>query len=318
MATILRNLKQSSITSYRKQISTILKNVYDKDYMEEDDVLKYFKHRQPLMDWLDGKKLNTKLTYLTAVIVFLSPVERNKALFGYGGELTYYQNELDKLFQEKDKLDLKKKTTKEENNWVGWEELIQIRKKYKAKLKKKGYKISSKKLKDDDDLYLIIKYVLASLYVLHPPRRNIYANTKIINERGYFNLTEKERQNNNYLVVISRNNKFFSFADYKTAKIYGIKKIKLEKELNSVMNMWLNFNKTKDLLITRRGKKLSSNNLSKYLVDTFSPSGKKISSQMLRKIHLTEKWKPIQVEMENDAKMMGHSVATQQTKYVKK
>ena len=317
MSAILRDLKQSSIATYRKQISTLLKNVYGKDYMKEADVLIYFKDADPLMEWLKKKKLNTQIAYLTAIVVWISPVERNRALHGYDNMLKYYQKELDNLFKEKDKIDVKKKTAEEEQNWVGWDELLKVRNGYKKALNRRKYKIRSK-LKSDDDLELIIKYVIASLYLLHPPRRNVYANTKIVSEREYFNLTESERHSNNYLVVISRNNKFFSFGDYKTAKIYGVKKIKLEKDLNSVMNFWLNINPTKHLLITNKREKMTLNNLSKYLVKVFSPSGKKISSQMLRKIHLTEKFQHIQEDMKNEAEKMGHSVSTQQTKYVKK
>ena len=83
------------------------------------------------------------------------------------------------------------------------------------------------------------------------------------------------------------------------------------------MNFWLNINKTKHLLITKKREKMTTNNLSHYLVRVFSPSGKKISSQMLRKIHLTEKFGDIQKEMKKEAEAMGHSMATQQKVYVK-
>ncbi len=317
MSAILRDLKSSSIATYRKQISTILKHAYNKDFNKEDDVLKFFKDAAPFLLWLNKKKLNTQIAYLTAVVVYMSPVERNRAIHGYEKIMKFYQIELDKKIREKDKIDVNKKTSEEEKTWVEWKDLIKIRNKYKNDLKRRGYKIKSK-LKNEDDFELILKYILASLYLLHPPRRNVYANTEIINERGYFNLTQHERHNNNYLVVISRNNKVFSFGDYKTAKIYGLKKIKLDKELNSVMNFWLNINNTKHLLITKKGEKMTANNLTHYLNRTFSPTGKKISSQMLRKIHLTEKFQPIQEDMKNEAELMGHSISTQQTKYVKK
>ena len=60
------------------------------------------------------------------------------------------------------------------------------------------------------------------------------------------------------------------------------------------------------------------NNLSKYLNKVFAPTGKKISIQMLRKIYLTDKWgEDYYKEMLNDAEAMGHSIHTQQTKYIK-
>jgi hypothetical protein len=319
MAEVLRNLKQSSITTYRKQISTILKQVYKKDYMKEDDVLMYFKNYEPFLKWLEGKALNTQISYITAVIVYMSPVKRNVALNGYSEIMSYYQTKLDLLFKEKDKIDLTKKTENEKENWVEWEELTQIFKLYKKKIKKKGYKIKEQILKNEDDFNLILKYVLVSLYVLHQPRRNVYASTKIISEKKYFNLKPMEKEHNNYLVIISRNNKFFSFGNYKTSKIYGVQKIKVKKELNSVLNFWLNFNKTEHLLINNKGKRITENSLTRYLNNAFSPTGKKISSQMLRKIYTTNKFpEDNYIQMKEEATAMGHSIHTQQTKYIKK
>ena len=43
---------------------------------------------------------------------------------------------------------------------------------------------------------------MASLYLLNPPRRNSYANMKIIKKKDFSQLTPKERDNNNYLVIV--------------------------------------------------------------------------------------------------------------------
>jgi hypothetical protein len=287
--------------------------------MKEDDVLMYFKNYEPFLKWLETKALNTQISYITAVVVYMSPVKRNKALNGYDEIMSYYQKKLDILFKKKDEVDLTKKTKYEKENWLEWDELAKIFKIYKKKIKRKGYKQTKQILKDEDDFNLILKYVLVALYVLHAPRRNIYASTKIISEKQYFNLKPMEKEHNNYLVIISRNNKFFSFCNYKTSKVYGVQKIKVKKELNSVLNFWLNFNKTEHLLINNKGTPITENNLTRYLNDAFSPTGKKISSQMLRKIYTTNKF-PVDTytKMKEEATAMGHSVHTQQTKYIKK
>ena len=63
-----------------------------------------------------------------------------------------------------------------------------------------------------------------------------------------------------------------------------------DKELNSVVNLWRNFNKTEHLLIDTRGNKMTTNGLTKFLYQTFEPTGKRISSSMIRHIYLTEKY----------------------------
>jgi len=245
MSKILRDLKANTIKTYRRQITMLLKKIYNKNYDDEKDVLQHFKDPEPFMDYLKDKSLNTKISYITAVVVYMSPTERNNALIGYEKIMKYYQNKLNILFKEKEKIDINKKTEKEEANWMEWEDLKYIRHTYRKKLNRKGYKIKSNILKNKKDFDLILKYIITSLYLLHSPRRNLYADTQVMSERDWMELNEHERALNNYLVVISRNNKFFSFGDYKTAKIYGVQKIKVEKDLNSVLNFWLKFNKTK-------------------------------------------------------------------------
>ena len=140
----------------------------------------------------------------------------------------------------------------------------------------------------------------------------------IIRESDYDKLSEDDLDENNYLVVKSRTNKFFHFGNYKTKKSHGIKKIPVGKILNSVLNIWLKFNTTDYLLLDTHGQKMNSNQLSKYINKVFSPTGKKISANLLRHIYITEKFP---VEETNDKKEvasnMGHSVDTQNS-YAKK
>ena len=124
--------------------------------------------------------------------------------------------------------------------------------------------------------------------------------------------------NQNYLVVASRNRKYFSLGSYKTDGKYGTKKISIDSKLNTIINRWLLHNKSGFFLVNIRGGPLSDNSLTKLLNKIFSSSNKKISSTMIRHIYLSEKYKNVQNEMKNDAAVMGHSVDTQQNIYVKK
>jgi hypothetical protein len=121
-------------------------------------------------------------------------------------------------------------------------------------------------------------------------------------------------------VVVSRNTKYFHFADYKTRKTKGVFKYKVKGPLNRVLNLWLKFNTTGSLLLNSRGKEMKPNTLTKFLQKTFEPTGKKISSQMIRTIKLSEHYGTESSNMEKKelADAMGHSVATQQKFYIKK
>ena len=170
-------------------------------------------------------------------------------------------------------------------------------------------------------LELLQDYLLASLYLLQPPRRNVYADTKVIKKDTFDELTNEEKNENNYLVIVSRNKKFFHFADYKTKKKYNIQNIPVSKKLNSVLNLWRHYNpETKYLLYNTRGEKLTKNSLTKHLQKVFKISGKNnISSSMLRHIYISsEVDKEAYDKIKKLADKMGHSVNEQQTTYYKK
>ena len=137
---------------------------------------------------------------------------------------------------------------------------------------------------------------------------------KMITSKDFNKLSQSEKDSNNYLVIVSRNNKYFTFGDYKTAKIHGVQKIKVDRELNSVINLWRNFNDTEHLLLNSKGNKMTTNGLTKFLYKTFSPTGKRISSTMIRHIYLTDKYgdESGYKEKKKDADKMGHSVEEQQ------
>ena len=68
-----------------------------------------------------------------------------------------------------------------------------------------------------------------------------------------------------------------------------------------------------------KGDKLTKNGLSKFLTKTFSPTGKKISASMLRKIKISNEFDAEEVEKKQKlAKEMNHSVGVQQSVYLKK
>ena len=79
----------------------------------------------------------------------------------------------------------------------------------------------------------------------------------------------EEALTNNCLVALSRNKKFFSLGEYKTAGKHGLKRVDLGGRLNSVMNIWLKYNRSKSLINTSKGEPTSPNGLTKLLNKTF-------------------------------------------------
>jgi len=219
------------------------------------------------------------------------------------------------------------KTDKDKKNWVSKKELIDI---YNSKLKvlhSLDINKSKKKKLNSKEYKILQDYLIMSLYLLIPPRRNIYSNTIFITNKLYNKLSSDDIENKNYLVYSNRNNMFFSFGDWKNSSIRGTVILKINnKKLKQVIILWYKFNKdrvNKWLLVNTKGDRMTSNTLTKHLNYIFSETGKKISSTIIRKIMVSEnenvkKYNEVKDKVKELADNMGHTVNTQQTTYFKK
>ena len=315
-----RKISKNSLNIYSKNLSKLAKDLTGKEWENTSFLKKY----SDVIKHLEDMSLSTRKNYLASILVGLSPQGRGKYEKGYEKVAKQYTDYLTSQAKEyENQIIEQKKSAKQQGKWVSKEALDKVRKTYANAIKKLGYTQKSKEFrkgKEKRHQELIQKYLVASLYLLHPPRRNSYANMKIISNSAFNKLPNGEKDDNNYLVVVSRNNKFFSFGDYKTKKQYGVQKITVDKGLNSVLNLWTNFNDSEHLLLDSRGNKMTTNGLTKFLYKVFEPTGKKISSTMIRHIVLTDKYgdESGYKEKLETAKAMGHSVEEQQKTYVKK
>lgn len=314
-----RRISDTSISIYRKNLEKLSRDITGSSYSGSSFLKKDYKK---IIKLLEEKSLSTRKNYLAVILVALSPKGRGKYAKGNEKTAANYTAYLKTLHEQYvSQIEGQRKSDKEKGKWATMEDLEKVRRKYGNAIKKIGYNQSRTELKKQKrHMDLIQKYVVASLYLLHPPRRNSYANMKVIDSAAFNKLPQAEKDSNNYLVNVSRNSKFFSFGDYKTKKVMGVQKIQVEKQLNSVLNLWLKFNTTENLLLDSKGNKMTANGLTKLLYKVFEPTGKKISSSMIRHIFLTEKYgnESAYKEKKDDADMMAHSVDTQQKVYVKK
>ena len=123
----------------------------------------------------------------------------------------------------------------------------------------------------------------------------------------------------NYLYVKGRNKKYFIINQQKSKKFRGkTQNILINSKLNKVLNIWLKYNKSGNLLLDSLGKQMNGNQLTKALNVIFEDTGKKISSSMLRKIWLSDTYGETLTKMEESANAMGHSTGTAALHYIKK
>jgi integrase len=193
-----------------------------------------------------------------------------------------------------------KKTQKETDNWVTTEE---IKEKFDEMKKRIDAMIDAKMIHHTSFIDFLLFALLSGVYI--PPRRSLdYALLKV---RNY------DENTDNFL-----KKGVMYFNQYKTAKKYGLQKVKLPKELLDYIKVWIKNTKNDYLFFGRTDNHLTSPQICKILNNIFG--GKHISVDMLRHIYLTNYYKDIPklTEMSQLAAEMGNSIATQLHQYVKK
>tara|TARA_R110002096_G_scaffold248690_1_gene441099 strand:+ start:17405 stop:18364 length:960 start_codon:yes stop_codon:yes gene_type:complete len=304
-----RKLRPSSLNAYASNMNKLHKLMFDKEISGLD----FLKDKKKVMKTIEEKKLSTRKTYLASIVVTLMAFDKDEDL------IKYYRDEMEDLAKQFNaNMEEQKKSDTQDKNWVSLSALRKVMRKYRNELNEKEiFKKDADKL-TNKEFDLLQKWIVASLYILdeNPPLRNDYIMETISN-KDYDKLNENEKREKNYLVIKSRNNKMFSLGEYKTSGKYGTKEIPVGKKLNSALNIWLKFNKSGHLLLNSKREPMTANGLTKFLQKTFAPTGKNISSSMIRHIFISEKFPAQNKEKEEVAEKMAHSV-NQQTLYSKK
>ena len=300
------NLKDISINQYTKSLNKL------KELFESDD-FEFLKEPNEVMKKLSNLHFTTIRNTLNAVIVYLLAVDGDEDIIKTYTEKrdelnTKYEEEQAKGVisdkQKKNYGDDPKQTKEELNGMIEKmdKELKPIRKKEELSKKEKA---------------LLQVYTIFNIY-MKMPFRNDVSNMDAIKQGAFNKLSKEERESKNYL-VINKNQLYFVLNNYKTKSKYEELKLDIEdKELKKILFYYLKRNGEGRLFKSQAGTPLTSNALSQLLLKTSNKYiGKSISTTLLRKLYLS-KYSDVKEEMKKDAKMMGHSVATQQKVYVKK
>jgi len=291
------NLKDNTIKQYETQLKKLQK-IFDTDNYKFLD---------------DPKKVEEKLSHLhytsrrnvyNAVIILLMALDKDKKLIEEYGEM---RDELNKQYQ--DEQASGKISEKQKDNFVDIEELYKMLEQMEKEIKP----LKKKEKLNQNERQLIKAYTIFSSLVRIPVRNDL-AGLIFISKTTYNKLSDKEKEENNYLVQL-KNNLQYIFNEYKTAKKYKENVIDIPKDLQKILRMYIKFNNYKvgDVIFP-----ISKNGLTQLLTKySMKYMNKKISSTMIRKSYLSSKYSDMKKEMEKDSKIMGHSVGTAQKVYVK-
>ena len=264
------SIKDSSLKAYLISLKKLNNN-------DEIKNLNYLKNKEQVFKIINEKALSTQRGYLTAILVVLQAYKKEE----FDSVLKDYKEKLQELNNKyNETINTHEKTDKQSKNWVSLKALAKVRNFYKHELEEKG--ILQKEELKSKEFDLLQKYLVSSLYTLQPPIRLDYGNMKIIKSE------KEDNKKSNFLLIKGRNKKSFIFNDFKNKKSMGSKIIPVNTKLNSVINIWLKYNKSDNFLLNSKGEIMVENALSKYIKKVFEPTKKDITLNLLRHIYISE------------------------------
>ena len=157
-------------------------------------------------------------------------------------------------------------------------------------------------------------------FLIQIPIRNDMSGQILITKTQYNKLTEEDKKNNNYLVK-NKNSMTGIYNEYKTSKKYGEKKIDIPKDVEKILRMYIKLTNKEPgdvLFVSSTGKPISRNAMSQLLLKTSKKYiGKGVSTTLIRKAVVSDKFGDMKKEQAELADIMGHSVGVQNAVYNK-
>ena len=300
-------LKETTVKQYIASLKKLQKNF-------ETDNFDFLNFPESVKEQLEGPQKNGKTLHFTsqrnmytAIIIYL--------LIWKGDPLI---DDNIKIYEEwRDELNVKYEKQQESGvisdkqapNFITKDELLSF------------IKLMKKDIKKDKQVYMV--YVLFEI-LTRIPVRNDLAGLTLLNHSDYF---KDKGGHTNFLV---KNKGFgtgkasvtggFTFVDnqYKTNKKHGTLEIPIEgnSEIAKILRSYIYFNdfKRNDILFP-----ITNNYLSQLLIKYSQKYiGKSISTTLIRKIITSDKFLDTKLEQEKHAKMLGHTVQTENMVYIKK
>jgi hypothetical protein len=267
------------------------------------------------MSKISANHYTSQRNTLNAVIILLMALNHDER---YDKLIEEYQKIRDKLNDKYlEDQSSGKISEKQKNNFVELNEIENMLNKMAGEIKDQGLK--KKETLNSKEKELLMVYTIY-YFLKRYPLRNDLSGMKYITKTAYNKLSEDEKKAGNFMV--NEKNKMTAILnEYKTSKKYGEKKIHIDKDIEKILRMYIRKTDKKlgdVLFVSSTGNPLSRNALSQLLIKTSKKYlGKSISTTMMRKIVVSDKFGDMAKEQKELADVMGHDVATQNLVYNK-
>ena len=298
-------IAESTTKVYLSNIGVIARSMGFKDVPTTGE---WLQNSEQIIEHLSRiKNLNTRKNKLMTIIVFAKAYDLPAAV------VDAYSKEADKLSgQLQAFLSKNEKSERQRDNWMTKEELQTFAATLKADI--------PPKIKSFEDYERVMRYVLVQFHLSHPIRNDL-ADAKVYLQADK---PQQEPTTNYILLNKSRKSAVLVLNNYKTFKFYGKKTIDVEPALAALLIKYYAVIKTYSperwLLVRKRSKagayeKATRNDYTKFLLQTFKRTGKRVSSTMIRHSIVSDAYNISHLKQLADE--MGHSVGTAMSVYAK-
>ena len=302
------NAKESTVKMYESNLKKLQK-------MFDTDNWKFLDDIDEVKNKLSHLHYTSQRNYFNSIIILLMALNSDKKNDKLIEQYNEIRDEGNKKYQDDNATGVI--SDKQKENFVELSEIQKMISEMDKEIKDK--KLRTKETLKPKEKMLVQVFLLFNIYSRLPMRNDVSGMT-ITTKRLYNKLGEAEKKENNYLVV-EKNKMFFVLNQFKTSAKYKELDIDIPKDLEKILRFYIKVNglKNGDVLFTSTtGTPLSRNALSQLFIKTSKKYlGKSISTTMLRKIVLSDKFSDVKEEQKEMAKITGHSVSTMNNVYVK-
>jgi hypothetical protein len=306
------NLKENSIKQYEIHLNK-LKKLFDTDNFD------FLSKPDDVMEKIKDKHYTSQRNTLNAIIILLLALNSDNK---YDELIEKYQKVRDKFNQQYiESNENGKVSDSQKQNFVELSEIQNMLKKMENEIKSEGLKKKTNLSGKEKELMMV--YTIFSFLIKYPLRLDL-AGMKYISKTQYNGLSEGDKKDGNYLVHNKKGSQFLEaiLNEYKTSKKYGEKKIRIDKDIEKILRMYIKSTGKQFgdvLFVSSTGNPLSRNALSQLLIKTTKKYlNKSISTTMMRKIVVSSVIpKEVLDKQKELADVMGHDVATQNLVYNK-
>ena len=307
---------EPTATTSKRSTELYAKNLFRLNDKQPIKNYNFLKNHEEILEKIQKYKPNTQRSYLISIVSTLKPLPKFKKYFKIYYDLMMQMNK-----------DLKTQNTKSETQKENWMSQDAVKDVYQHLADEVSALNNKKKaFTTEADYNTLLSFMVLSLYVLQPPRRNRDYQMMVIGVPSS-TLTNDDGESPNFLDL--ENNKFV-FNNYKTKKTYKTQETSIPSDLMEVIKLYLAHHPSKPLL--KKSKKQLATSPPPFLVDFRGEPlvhvnaitrilnkvfKKNVGVSMLRNIYLTDKYREPVKGLDADAHAMGTSSNTIMDNYVK-